>query len=141
MISRTASLVLDIITAICLASLILSSLIVLFKYSYVFSNDYYFKLAFLTISCVFQIISPWVKFTQVYFKFMTSPFWRSGFVFMLGMFLFPSFQSIYWQLGAFVFQNVCAILVMFLANVHLVVAIVDCSKKNTYEQYSDVNEA
>ncbi|CAL6046443.1 Hypothetical_protein [Hexamita inflata] len=49
MVGRTASFVLDIITNwtlfICLTYLVLSSLLVVFKYLYVFSNDYYFKLA------------------------------------------------------------------------------------------------
>ncbi|CAL6070553.1 Hypothetical_protein [Hexamita inflata] len=141
MVHKIASLVLNIITAICLGLLVLSSLIVIFSYSYAISVDYYFKTAFLVICCVFQAIAPWVKFAEVYFKFMNHPFWRAGFVFMLGMFQFPSFESIYWQLGAFVFQNVCAIGVMVLSIAHLVVAIVDCQTKVNTNEYSEVNEA
>ncbi|CAL6018908.1 Hypothetical_protein [Hexamita inflata] len=123
-IVSVVSLVLNIVTAICLALLILSSLIALFSYSY--SVDYYFKTAFLIVCCVFQAIAPYVKFTSLHFKFMISPFWRAGFIFMLGMFQFPS--SIFWQLGALVFQYVCAIAVMVLGIVHLVVDIVGHDK-------------
>ncbi|CAL6030909.1 Hypothetical_protein [Hexamita inflata] len=140
MVNKIASLVLNIITAVCLGLLVLSSLIVIFSYSYAISVDYYFKTAFLIICCVFQAISPWVKFTQEYFKFMTSLFWRAGFVFMLGMFQFPSFNSINWHFGAFVFQNVCAIGVMVLSIAHLVVAIVDCQTEGSTQEV-DLNEA
>ncbi|CAL6030887.1 Hypothetical_protein [Hexamita inflata] len=95
MVNKIASLVLNIITAICLGLLVLSSLVVIFSYSYAIAVDYYFKTAFLIICCVFQAIAPWVKLAEVQFKFMNHPFWRAGFVFMLGMFQFPSFESIY----------------------------------------------
>ncbi|CAL6070605.1 Hypothetical_protein [Hexamita inflata] len=126
MVNKIVSLVLNIVTVVCLALLILSSLIALFSYSY--SVDYYFKVIFLIVCCVFQAIAPYVKFTSLYFKFMISPFWRAGFIFMLGMFQFPSFDSIFWQLGALVFQYVCAIAVMVLGIVHLVVDIVGHDK-------------
>ncbi|CAL6116949.1 Hypothetical_protein [Hexamita inflata] len=133
MVNKFVSVYMDIITAICLALLVLSSLIVIFSYTYAISVDYYFKVLFLIICCVFQIISPWVKFAQKYFKFMTSPFWRAGFVFMLGMFQFPSFDAVAWKLGAFIFQNVCAIAVMMAGINYLLIAIVDCQRKNTLE--------
>ncbi|CAL6030937.1 Hypothetical_protein [Hexamita inflata] len=67
----------------------------------------------------------WVKYTQVYFKFLTSSFWKSGFMLLLGTFQFPSFESTYCQKSAFVFQNVCAIGVMVIVFVSFVVAVVD----------------
>ncbi|CAL6030873.1 Hypothetical_protein [Hexamita inflata] len=138
MVNKFVSLYMDIITAVCLALLILSSLIVIFSYTYAVSVDYYFKVLFLIICCVFQAISPWVKFTTVYFKFMTSPFWKSGFILLLGMFQFPSFDAVAWKLGPFIFQNVCAIAVMMAGINYLLIAIVDCQRKNTSEV--DLNE-
>ncbi|CAL6018744.1 Hypothetical_protein [Hexamita inflata] len=142
MVNKIVDLVLNIITAIILGLLDLSSLIVMFTYTDAISVDYYFKVLFLIVCCVFQAISPWIKFTQEQFKFMTSPFWRAGFVFMLGMFQFPSFDSLYWEYGSFVFQNVCAISVMVLGIAYLVVDIVDYqTTENQTKQYSEVNEA
>ncbi|CAL6017816.1 Hypothetical_protein [Hexamita inflata] len=134
MVNKIVNLVLNIITAVILGLLVLSSLIVMFTYTYAISVDYYFKVLFLIICCVFQAISPWIKFTTVYFKFMTSPFWRAGFVFMLGMFQFPSFDSLYWEYGSFVFQNVCAIAVMVLGITYLVVDIVDYQTKESTQE-------
>ncbi|CAL6065166.1 Hypothetical_protein [Hexamita inflata] len=96
MISKIGSVVLNIITALCLGLYVLSTVIVLFAYSYV-SVDYYCKIALFIVFCIIQAIAPWVKFVQVYFKFMIQPFWRAWFVFMLGIFQFPSFMSVYWS--------------------------------------------
>ncbi|CAL6108167.1 Hypothetical_protein [Hexamita inflata] len=140
MSNKVVSLVMNIITIICLSLLVLSSLIVMFSPQFTIAVDYYFKVLFHIICCVFQSIAPWAKYIDVYFKFLNNSFWKAGFILLLGMFHFPSFDSLYWQVGEFVFQNVCAILVMVLSVAHLVIAIVDHANKETKLEFSQINE-
>ncbi|CAL6017894.1 Hypothetical_protein [Hexamita inflata] len=136
MVNKILAMILNIMTAVCLSLLILSALIVIIAHN--ISTDQYFKTAFFIICCVFQIIAPWVKFAQVYFKFMIHPFWRAGFIFLLGMFQFPGIQQINWN-GGYVYLYFFAIVVMILSIVHLGLAIVDYKlKRNTYSEVNNV---
>ncbi|CAL5990713.1 Hypothetical_protein [Hexamita inflata] len=91
--------------------------------------DGFFRMLFIVVACVFIACSPfnWMKFLTEKFAFLSTRFWRSGFIILISLFPFPCFNKYCW-VGTLSFQNAASLCLFIVGFVQLGLEVFDFQK-------------